>query len=503
MIEKQTIWQDALGELAEDLFDLFLSPLQPFPENVSYPATPGMEALINDRFDSLYLPDRRLVHLVERIDENWAEQYERRLADWTALFEWEVLKGFGNETAFASNGAGFEGLRQLAGTWGAYLAQVMGRVLTLWEMYEAVGDMVATVFRQLPAKELGEAMREFFTPGYLKAHASVKYVWGLSSEDRQAIREAEEILQASDADLSREIDTAMSGISSVEMGTYMKRFVTEIATFWGELVSSEDFRQKLPDTLPFAFQWVAWYMGYCFRQHLQNNPPRAKRVLEAIGSRKEADAVMEEYRWLHGWGGDRDKAVELGWQSVARKYFRINGRIDNITEDEDQEKLIGVANALEGYCGKNPAIVGLMDGVSGGVEAYLAKAGTNRAKSWCRSQRTDGNRVLTEAKHPESKDVADKCSLAADEIEELSDDEILSRLRERYHPSADPVVQEMEAKDSSIAWYRSLTEKEKTAVNLAAEFDTEEEIAEEMGISQQRVSQLLGQALRKYRKLCQ
>ena len=114
MIDKRTIWQQALGGLAEDFFDLFLSPLQPFPDNVSYPVTPGMEALINDRFDSLYLPEKRLVHLGELIEENLTEQDERKMADRIVLLEWEVLNGFGHEAALNLGGASFEGLRQLA-----------------------------------------------------------------------------------------------------------------------------------------------------------------------------------------------------------------------------------------------------------------------------------------------------------------------------------------------------------------------------------------------------
>jgi len=77
MMDKRTIWQDALGDLAEDFFDLFLSPARAFPDDVSYPETPGMEALIKDRFDSLVLPEKRLLHMGELLDENWAEQHER------------------------------------------------------------------------------------------------------------------------------------------------------------------------------------------------------------------------------------------------------------------------------------------------------------------------------------------------------------------------------------------------------------------------------------------
>ncbi len=501
MIDKKPIWQEALGGVAEDFFDLFLSPVRPFPEDVTYPEAPGMEVLIKDRFDGLVLPEKRLLHMVELIDENWAEQYEERVADWVALFEWEILRGCGDSAAFASDGASFEGLRRLARIWGMHLAQVMGRVMRTWEMYPLFGELMLVV-AQLPDKELGEGFRLSLTPSYRKAHASVKYITALFSQNQRELQDAEQVLQASDADLAGDLEQAMYRVSSIELGRYLKQLLIEFATLWEELVSSEDFRQNLPDKLPFAFQWLAWYLGYCFRQRLQNDPPRAKRVLEAIGKHSEVDAVMEQYKFVHGWGGDRDRAIVLAWEPIGREIFRMNGQIPTVSGDEEQEweedqqlKLIGIADGLETYCRRNPAYVGLMDGVSGGVRSYLAKAAENKELSYYRKQNKD---LLAEAKHASDFRTPDD-----EKAEELSDDEILSRLRERYHPSADPVVQEVEAKESAVAWYASLTEKEKTAVSLAAELDTEEEIAAEMGISQQRVSQLLKQTWRKYRKLCQ
>jgi len=224
-------------------------------------------------------------------------------------------------------------------------------------------------------------------------------------------------------------------------------------------------------------------------------------VLEAIGSHKEIDASMEQYKFMHGWGGDRNRAVALVWQSVAPKLFGLSGQIPTVSGNERQEweedqqlKLIGLADGLETYCRKNPVFVGLMDGVSGGVRSYLAKAAKNKEINYYREQYTDGNKALTEAEH-----VADH---RTPEEDELPEDEILSRLKERHHPSGDPVLQEVEANESSVAWYESLTEKEKTVVNLRLYGYSEEEIAREMGISQQRVSQLLKQALRKRGKIC-
>lgn len=77
--------------------------------------------------------------------------------------------------------------------------------------------------------------------------------------------------------------------------------------------------------------------------------------------------------------------------------------------------------------------------------------------------------------------------LGREEDEELSDDEIISREKEKYCPSRDLVAEEVEAKENYKIWYGSLTEQDKTAVDLSQRYN-QREIAEQMGISQQRVS---------------
>ena len=109
---------------------------------------------------------------------------------------------------------------------------------------------------------------------------------------------------------------------------------------------------------------------------------------------------------------------------------------------------------------------------------------------------TDGNRVLTEAVHAEDLRHPDN-----GKDEELSDDEILSREKEKRYSSRNSLVEETEAKETIKEWYSSLTEKEKTAIDLKSAGYTETEIADKMGISRQRVSQLLHQAMRKYQKI--
>ena len=176
------------------------------------------------------------------------------------------------------------------------------------------------------------------------------------------------------------------------------------------------------------------------------------RLLEAIGRHREVAAVMEQYRFRHDWGGDRDSAIDSGWQALAPKYFGMSEKLKGIKKDEDEEKLIGVAQGLENYTKKNRAIDALEDSFLGKLGAYLKKAAQNQETDYYRKQTTDGNRVLTEAvsaedlRHPDN-----------DEDEELSDDEILSREKEKRYSSRNSIVEWIEFKETIKEWYASLT----------------------------------------------
>ncbi len=89
----------------------------------------------------------------------------------------------------------------------------------------------------------------------------------------------------------------------------------------------------------------------------------------------------------------------------------------------------------------------------------------------------------------------------SEQDENLSDDEILSREKEKCHSSRDSLIEETESKETIKEWYASLTKREKTAVALKSAGYTETKIAGKMGIGHQRVSQLLHQSLRKYQKI--
>jgi len=485
------VWRQAWGELAEQLFDLFTALKA---SSQGYPVTPSVEALVEDRFSSLDLPSKSLVRMEQLSEEEWAQDGRRKVADWATMFQYEILKGIGDDLATNLGGVCFERLKELTRVWGSHLAGLLGRVLKRLELVEAIADVWDAIGRQLPAEVLGEVFKESFTPQYLKAQASVQYALALFAQDSRKIQEAEQVLQASEHELKCEIDSEISRTSTKDLGKYVRQLMLEIASLFRELSAVLQREERWAKYLPRVFQTIAWYIGYKFHCYAVSHPQRVREVLEAVEARSEIEAFTQQYKFLYGWAEDGNNAIRLAWQAVARKYFLLDGRANSIHRDEDQEKLVGVASGLKTYCDKNWAMVALLDGVSGGLGAYLAKAAKNRETDYVRRLVNEGNKVLTEAKH-----VADYRT--KEEDPERSDEEILSELSEKLHPSSDPTADQVETKETFVAWLRSLTEEELTVVNLRSIGKSEEEIAEEMGISQPRVSQLLGQSWRKYQKI--
>jgi len=223
---------------------------------------------------------------------------------------------------------------------------------------------------------------------------------------------------------------------------------------------------------------------------MEYNRQNVKALLEAINSHKEIEAAVEQYHYKYAWQGDRNKAAVLAWQAMAPKYFHVSSKIENIHEDENQERLIGMQQGLEQYVDKRPAIRALKDGLRGRFGAYLKRAAENEQIDYIRKQVTDGNRVQTKGQHISDLRYADN-----------EEDEILSRQKEKLHPSKDALVEELESKEMLSAWRSLLTQREEKATQLKLDGYREVEIAKMMGISQQRVSQLLRSASAKYLKI--
>lgn len=499
----RSTWEQTQYNLMEDFLDLFLPPAYPFSVETNYPKTASTEALINDRFNTLDLPEPKLLRLEKLFEESSLEDFPRKQVDLAVLYTYDVLEGFGHGLACGLQGAAFEGLKHLATTWGLYEAKEIERLFQAWQLFTAFTDFMVdllSIFCQIPAKELGEAIRESITPAYLRAGETVTYELALFDNDQGRMKESLSILEASDTELQREIANMFSGYSSEQLGRQMQRMLIETGSRLRGLFSSSKFRnefaEKLPTAALIAGRNMAWCMGYRLSQNLQRNPQRTNRLLEAISHHKEISAAMEQYHYRYSWGGDRTKAIRLSWQAVAPKYFHFSRREEDIHEDEWQEKFIGVAQGLEDYTDKNQAIDALTDGFLGKLGAYLAKAGENQKTDYLRKQRTKGNIALTDARHAEDLRHPDR-----EEDEELADDEILSREKEKYHPSRDPIPEALERKETLRKWWGELTEKERTATELMARFENQEKVAVVIGISQQRVSELLVQALEKLQKI--
>ena len=105
-------WKQTQYNLVEDFLDLFLPPRYTFSVETNYPKTVSMEALINDRFNTLDLPEPKLLRLGELLEESCLEDFPHKQADLFTLYVYNVLEGFGH--GFASNlqGVAFEGLNQ-------------------------------------------------------------------------------------------------------------------------------------------------------------------------------------------------------------------------------------------------------------------------------------------------------------------------------------------------------------------------------------------------------
>jgi RNA polymerase sigma factor (sigma-70 family) len=489
--------------LAEDFLDLLLPPSYPFPVETGYPRTASMETLVKDRISSLDLPEQKLLRIESLSGESSTDNFPEKAADWCVLFTYDVLEGFGHKVASSLGNSAFEGLKQLATLWGSYLARETERFFNRRRFFTVVADFIfdlfVGVFCQIPAKELGEAIRESATPAYVRAGETIRYELALFHNDQARMSQSMSILMASDAELEREIANMFSGCSTKQLGRGMQRIVDEALSELRKIFTSKMFRSefdsKLPAALLTAFRDLSWYIGYRLNQNLRHTPQRTTRLLEAIDHHKEIKAAMEQYRYRHGWHGDRNKAVRLGWQSVAPKYFGLKGEVERIESDIQQERLIGVSDGLRDYSDKNPAIRAISDGFSGGLAAYLHLAAENEKNDYLKRQITEGNRALTKAKH------ASDLRSVNEEEDKISDDEILSLEKEKHHPSKNTVLEQLEKQESYTTWYNSLTERERMVVDLKLAGHIEERIAQQMGISQQRVSELLRQARKKWLKI--
>ncbi len=491
-------WEQTQHNLVEDFLDLFLSPVYEVAVETDYPRSAVMRPIVENLSASIELPETKLLRLEQYWDEPTADMFGRRLSDWAVVLAFDLLEGFGHGPASNLRGAEFDGLKQLANVWGLRLAREFQRVFHRFEFFTSGLDLAADlilVLRQFPARDLGEMIRGAATPAYVRAGQMAAYQFALFNGDQAAMHESQSIFQASDAEIQRGIDWYFRGSSSEDIGTHVQRLTVKVVSALREVFSSDGLKQHYLDIWPVVTRQMSWAVGYRLRQNMEHDPTRTARLLEAVGRFTEITAVMEQYRYKYGWQGDRNKAVVLGWQAVGPKYFRLPGKVEDIREDDGQEKLIGMAQGLEGYTSKNRAIEALTDGFLGRLGAYLKRAAENEETDYQNKQKTDGNIVLTEAKH-----VEDFRSQDEDEDREVSDEEILSREKEKRRPSRYTVTEVVEAKEIMTAWYSTLTERQRTAVDLKVKLDNEGEIARRMGISQQRVSQLLGQALKKWHK---
>lgn len=242
--------------LTEDFIDLLLPPDYAYSIETSYPETASMGALIKDRFNSLDFPEQKILNLELLMEEGCIRGISDRVGDWAVLFSYEVLEGFGHKQVFDLKGGGFEGLKQLASLWGVYLAREMERIFGRWRFFTTITDFVfdffLSMFRQIPAKELGEAIRESVTPSYIRTGEMVRYEIALFHNDQVRMRESIRILSAPDSALENEIADMFKGYSAKRLGEEMQRSITEAISQFKDFFSSNKFRKGFDNQMPTA-----------------------------------------------------------------------------------------------------------------------------------------------------------------------------------------------------------------------------------------------------------
>ncbi len=319
MALSQLSWEQAQHNLAQEFLDLLLPPSYDFVVEKDYPKGVAMEALIKSRVNTIELPEHKLLRFETLLEESNLEDFPGKEADWATIFAFEILRGVGTQPGPDVDTSTLEGLKGLANKWGSYLARELSRFFREWQLFtsfsDVIFDLLAASFCQIPAKQLGEAIRESITPAYLRSGEVVSYEFAVFYGHRARMEESRKILLASDVELEREIRDMFRNSSSTQIGTRIQRMVVEVTSQLKEGFSSNEFKEKFAEILPTALlilsRDMSWSIGYRLRQNLRNDPQRMHRLLEAIGRHGEIAAVMEQYRFRHDWGGDRDGAIDL------------------------------------------------------------------------------------------------------------------------------------------------------------------------------------------------
>lgn len=223
MSMSQSAWEQTQFGLVDDFLELFLPPVEEFAVETDYPRSPSTRSMVENLGASIEFPEAKLLHLEQYWDAPSSDMTERRLSDWPVVFAFELLQGFGYPAAANLGSTEFEGLKQLANVWGLHLACEFQRISRRFELFSGGLDLatdLVLVIRQIPARDLGEMIRGTATPAYIRAGQIAAYQNALFEGDRALMLESQSVIQASDAEIQREIDwlfkddssTALAGI---------------------------------------------------------------------------------------------------------------------------------------------------------------------------------------------------------------------------------------------------------------------------------------------------
>ncbi len=339
----RSVWERTQYGLVDDFLDLFLPPVYEFAVEADYPRSPATGQMVEKLGASVEFPEAKLLRLEQYWDEPSVEMFERRLSDWPVVLAFDLLEGFGHGAAANLGSAEFDGLKQLANVWGLHLACEFQRIFHRVELFRGGLDLAADlilVIRQVPARDLGEMIRGAATPAYVRAGQIAAYQYALFNGDQAGMLESQGIIQASDAEIQREIDWLFKGYSSAVIGRYIQRLTIGVVSALKEVLTSDWFKQHYLDMWPIATRQMAWAVGYRLHQNLEHDPARVARLLEAIGRFGEIAAAMEQYRYNYGWQGDRDRATRIVWQAVAPSFLHVSRRAQSSQLTKRQERSV-------------------------------------------------------------------------------------------------------------------------------------------------------------------
>lgn len=382
---KQHIWFDR-QQVAEDFLDFLFRPEPVFPLQANMAKGEGWD---DDVVDNLSPPDKAATRLEQALPEG-TEAYETELADWYALYAWEVLQGLGTEVPQSLYGPDLEALTTLAQLWAGRLVDTLGRILKSWKLFQVVGEIVFSLLDQVPDKAMADRLASFMlSPEYIKEQARSRYSSALFNGDTTKAEEALQVLRASNRELREEGERAVANTDLVELWRQLKATLEEMWNSWVTL-SQYIAEGHHEDVIKQFLRQLAWQIGLQLRHTLMTHPERARAILAAVQNSPEAHALTEQYNADYGWGGNCNRVIiilyDLTGPRAAGFPAKRQPAMQDIHKDQDEVELIGLLEGVQDYTRKKTAAEALAGAIGGVFIPYLRGARRHQRASYVRDE---------------------------------------------------------------------------------------------------------------------